>query len=537
MFNLKKYLKKTKYNFTYFFKPKIELPKKTKKFIRKETKFQDFIYQNCRPNKNNLVDIAGNLKIFGKTTNNYILSKDIFSEFDFTNKKLKPAYFNIADVKVPYEASRLQYLQKAKSGVLNVNSFPLIYWNSPMDVAIRNINLIYHYFLIEGKLSAAELLNNDFELLNNYISQHYEFIKNNLEDSGNVVGNHYLLEVTSILLTIATFQFENNQNDYEYFHEELRKILKNQFYKDGTSFEGSSHYAAMVTEALILCKIAIEEIDFESELLPKIDNIIKSNRVFLSTLINDGELSQIGDNDSGRLFYFSFDEDNPLRMNWLIELIDSLYSNEEILTVEETFFKSINMNLPKFDSYRKIVHPPIKLFTKDFNSYCFNDFGLFVWRNEDEYLSIRCGLIGQNGIGGHSHYDQLSIECFAKNQWIARDPGTGTYTDDVETRNNFKSIGYHWGPNFELELPKEDEFDCFKLNFMSDGTTLTFNDHSFLGFAEFNGYKIYRKLSIENGIVAIEDFSKDLDLKKYTSWGETNEGIKVKFSNGYKRIS
>ena len=89
MFNLKKYLKKTKYNFTYFFKPKIELPKKTKKFIRKETKFQDFIYQNCRPNKNNLVDIAGNLKIFGKTTNNYILSKDIFSEFDFTNKKLK----------------------------------------------------------------------------------------------------------------------------------------------------------------------------------------------------------------------------------------------------------------------------------------------------------------------------------------------------------------------------------------------------------------------------------------------------------------
>jgi hypothetical protein len=162
---------------------------------------------------------------------------------------------------------------------------------------------------------------------------------------------------------------------------------------------------------------------------------------------------------------------------------------------------------------------------------------LYVWRNEDEYLSIRCGLIGQNGIGGHSHYDQLSIECFANNQWIARDPGTGTYTDDLETRNNFKSIAYHWGPKFELEFPKEDEFDCFKLNFMSDGTTLTFNDHSFLGFAEFNGCKIYRKLSIENGIVIIEDFSKDLDLKKYTSWGETSHGIKVKFSNGYKRIS
>ena len=63
--------------------------------------------------------------------------------FDFSNKKLKPAFFNKADVKVPYEASRLQYLQKAKSGNIDVNKFPQIYWNSPMDVAIRNINLIY----------------------------------------------------------------------------------------------------------------------------------------------------------------------------------------------------------------------------------------------------------------------------------------------------------------------------------------------------------------------------------------------------------
>ena len=38
-----------------------------------------------------------------------------------------------------------------------------------------------------------------------------------------------------------------------------------------------------------------------------------------------GELSQIGDNDSGRLFYFSFDEDEPLKMNWLIDLIEIFF--------------------------------------------------------------------------------------------------------------------------------------------------------------------------------------------------------------------
>ena len=38
----------------------------------------------------------------------------------------------------------------------------------------------------------------------------------------------------------------------------------------------------------------------------KIDEIIKSNNILLSKLMNNGELSQIGDNDSGRLFYFAF---------------------------------------------------------------------------------------------------------------------------------------------------------------------------------------------------------------------------------------
>ena len=61
--------------------------------------------------------------------------------------------------------------------------------------------------------------------------------------------------------------------------------LTRQFNKDGTSFEGSSHYAAFVTEALILCKYAIEE--FSSDIdsnrtLKRIEKIIRANRYFLS---------------------------------------------------------------------------------------------------------------------------------------------------------------------------------------------------------------------------------------------------------------
>ena len=61
--------------------------------------------------------------------------------------------------------------------------------------------------------------------------------------------------------------------------------------------------------------------------------------------------------------------------------------------------------------------------------------------------------------------------------------------------------------------------------------------YNFLGFADFNEKRIYRKVVFKDGEVSIEDFSNNVDIQAYTSWGEENKGVKVKFSNGYKRIS
>ena len=539
MGKLKTLLRRLKYNAKYLIKANNEIPVNFRIFERRNTNFQKYLLREClgSTNLDMKIDLNEKIQIFGKFTDKYEISNDIFSNYDFANKKLKPAFFNIADVKVPYEASRLQYLQKAKSGNIDVSSFPLIYWNSPMDVAIRNINLIFHLFAIEDSLVTSKILGNNKELLNSYISEHYEFIISNLENKGNVVGNHYLIELTSILLTIASFNFEHDKKEYIYYENELNSELNKQFYEDGTSFEGSTHYAAFVTEALIICKLAIEEIDSQSKVLPKIDEIITTNKIFLKKLMINGELSQVGDNDSGRLFYFEFDEEAPLQMTWLINLIEKLYPKFDWLNIEQKFNFEIKSKTPSLEQMPKVSHKKIKIFTNDYESYCFNDFGLYVWRNNDEFFSLRCGTIGQNGIGGHSHYDQLSIESYSNSRWITRDPGTGTYTDDINIRNKFRSLEYHWGPKANIKIPKEDEFDCFRLNYMGDGHTLIFNKNNFLGFAEFNGKRIYRKISIHDGEVLIEDFSNDVDLEEYTSWGEDNNGIKVLFSNGYKRIN
>jgi len=531
-------LRRIKFNLIHLFGSDVNIPSEFKLFQRKETNYESFINQHLNYLSKKTVDLYDDLKIFGKDLKEYELSKDIFSDFDFSNKKLKPAFFNVADVKVPYEASRLQYLQKTNSGNIDVNKFPLIYWNSPMDVAIRNINLIFHLLAIENDYAGTKILGNNKDLITTYISQHYEFINNNLENSGDVVGNHYLIELTSLLLTIATFSFDGDKEEYIFFHDELSKELDRQFYEDGTNFEGSTHYSAFVVEALILCKLAVEEIDKNSILLDRIEEIIKSNKFFLSSLVNKGELSQIGDNDSGRIFYHAFNEKKPLKMDWLFDLIDSLYpESSEYRKIQDKFNNEINNEAPTLNKYKKVLHKPIKVFSSDYKAYSFKDFGIFVWRNEDQYFSVRCGPIGQNGVGGHSHYDQLAIECFTNDKWIARDPGTGTYTDNIEIRNKYRSLEYHWGPKAEIKFPKEDEFDCFRLNYMSDGEVLLFDKNNFLGYAEFNGKRIYRKIYINDGIVTIEDYSEDVDLEEYTTWGEEKEGIKVKFSEGYKRLS
>ena len=72
---------------------------------------------------------------------------------------------------------------------------------------------------------------------------------------------------------------------------------------------------------------------------------------------------------------------------------------------------------------------------------------------------------------------------------------------------------------------------------MSTGQVLKFDKFNFVGYAEFNGKRIYRKVTFSDGIITIQDFSNDVELGEYALWGEENDGIKVKFSKGYKRFT
>lgn len=64
-------------------------------------------------------------------------------------------------------------------------------------------------------------------------------------------------------------------------------------------------------------------------------------------------------------------------------------------------------------------------------------------QNKQLKLFIRAGNIGQNGKGGHSHNDQLSINLYINNLPVLVDSGTYCYTSNHKLRNDYRSIFSH----------------------------------------------------------------------------------------------
>ena len=154
------------YNFLFWFKPnKNKYIKSDETYIYSHPDYFSYLVTAISKDlkKEDLIETFRdfNLKqtyVFGKKVD-IRFNIDFFNNFKFGNNVKKPAFFNKADVKVPYEIGRLQFLQKVllhvftdieKASEFNLNYLEeiisdednKIIFNSPMDVAIRLISLI-----------------------------------------------------------------------------------------------------------------------------------------------------------------------------------------------------------------------------------------------------------------------------------------------------------------------------------------------------------------------------------------------------------
>jgi hypothetical protein len=311
-----------------------------------------------------------------------------------------------------------------------------INWNCSMEIAIR----------IANWLTAMEFFTEDTAFSESFLDKFYtsiheqaKFIFAHQEHSGLHTNNHYIANLAGLFFTAVYCPFYPESKKWRNFSiRELTKEITKQVYDDGCCFEGSTSYHRLSYEMFFYCFLLGTRagIHFPETYEKKLKDMVSSTLFILKP---DGTVPQIGDNDNGRFLVFC---DRPvLEHKYMVPLAAVLFKESEfripqIECSEEVFWL--------FGSNGLFAYERMPFRTEPRRSKSFRNAGWHVLRDGmDEYCFVSCGQNGQNGNGGHSHNDKLSIELMTKGRTIFTDPGTFAYTADSFERNRYRSTEYH----------------------------------------------------------------------------------------------
>jgi hypothetical protein len=170
--------------------------------------------------------------------------------------------------------------------------------------------------------------------------------------------------------------------------------------------------------------------------------------------------------------------------------------------------------------------------------YSYPDFGLYIYRSRRLYLAIRCGSIGQYGVGGHAHNDQLSIELSVDGKdWIA-DPGSYLYTPLPERRNEYRSARAHFGPRLASGEPWSLEAGLFQLQGKASADCLCFCAEGFVGRLTTPAGSITRSIQIVSDKIIVVDTTTRPNMLIAQEQPSLDNRRQPRFSDGYgKRLT
>lgn len=368
-----------------------------------------------------------------------------------------------SDIKLPWELSRMQHLltlgkayrltntkRYAEEVVgqithwLDDNPCPYgVNWTSAMDVAIRVMNVLWAYLLIED----SPTVTGDLRVrLATSLFQHGQFTLFNLEHSilndGTITnGNHYLTDIVGLLhLGLLCPEYTTAETWRRVGVTALVEEMDHQVHPDGGDFESSIPYHRLALELFLagalLCRlnwIALPE-GFWKRLEKMFEFVLFVTRP-------DGKVPQVGDADDGRLYvlsdYATWDRTD---FRYLLSIGAVLFQRSDMKAYagefsEEAFWLLGPAGMAAFAALEDKG--------EDLGSREFRDSGLYVMRASDRYLLACCGAVGTGGLGNHKHNDLLSFELYAGDKAFIVDPGAYVYTRNPKWRNLFRSTIYH----------------------------------------------------------------------------------------------
>jgi hypothetical protein len=357
-----------------------------------------------------------------------------------------------SDAKVPWELSRChhlltlaraarvfeheQYASELESQLrswLDANPPGTgINWVNPMEIGIRAVNLVWALATLERWRPLEPELR---ERLITSLRWHGHHIAANLEGTPYLRSNHYLGDLLGLLVLGSVLAGEPAAPKWSRFaRRELEREISRQVTADGVSFEASLAYHGLALEMFLVAShisawAGSPLSDAFREQLARMVNVSRSARH------GSGRIPLFGDQDSGRILPEGFPRppthDNLLWLAVALGLAERPTDDPAHPEVAWTF------GIEAWSEATRL--PP----ARQAGSAAFGEGGIFVLSSRRTHLVVRCGDVGQNGFGGHSHNDVLSYELSVDGVPLVVDSGTYAYTFDVEARNAFRSTRAH----------------------------------------------------------------------------------------------
>lgn len=466
-------------------------------------------------------DLERSKKIYQMISGHYIpidWQKDFKSGYRWCAKEsyrpIKIAKEYGVDIKVPWELARLQHLPRLalcyrmmpeKQEIIKQEYMNIILdficqnpvrkgvnWMCTMDVGIRTANMVVSLWLFDA--FGASFPQQFLQIFRISIQQHCEHIWHNQEWSAEMRSNHYLANICGLLFGAALLSDNSRRKKWLiYARREYSRELAEQFYDEGSNFEGSVGYHRLSGEMVLYTGALISYLARKDKCSPlsedELQKLYRIGKFAEATLTPDGSFVQIGDNDSGRFInltplgemilpseaidrYESLDGYIPQRGDrkyldeqinspkQLIALCDGIsYGGESECALEKSIIEILlgtKLKNPKqfrpsrteyhfinekddWYEHRWTIPAAGNKSLKDNMCYLeYPQFGIYIYHSDRMYLCINGTDNGQKGNAGHAHNDKLSFELWIDGEPIFRDPGTYVYTAMLDRRDDYR---------------------------------------------------------------------------------------------------